>query len=139
MRNRRPRAAPVPPRLGCLLYLLVGLLFVGYVIHTEMYRVYLVNYRSNEQIGSLRGQLERERARSAELEWEKETLLGPDGPARAALRQGWGRPGQVRIKTKVLRPEERRDEGAFRRLADRIRDFLLGGRPPPSYEQALLR
>jgi len=114
-----------------LLYILAGLSVVAYVIHTEIYRVYIVNYRSNQEIRDLRVQLEQERARANELEWEKKSLQGPEGPALAALREDWGQPGQVRIIPKVSTTPEVRQRSTYRRLADRLRDWLRGGKPLP--------
>lgn len=120
----------LPRRLTILLYIAGGLLLVAYVVHTEMYRVYIANYHSDAQIRSLRAQLERERARAAELEWEKGRLEGPDGPTLAALREGWGRPGQVLLNAKVLPAAKRREEGLYRQLTDRLRDWLRGEKRP---------
>jgi len=132
MRKARLPMEGLPRRLRLLLYVLGVLLVILYVVHTRMYSVYLVNYRSNQEIQELRQQLEEERAKARELEWENRQLEGPEGAALAAVREGWGRPGQVRIKEKTLRADEEGEQGLFHKLADRLRDRLRGVKNTPT-------
>jgi hypothetical protein len=132
MRKPRPVAVGLSPRLRRLLYVLGALSVVAYVVHTQIYKVYIVNYGSNQEIHDLQSQLERERAKSDELQWEKKSLQGPEGPSLAALRENWGRQGQVRIESKAPPAPGPQQETTYRRLADRLRNWLRGGKPLPA-------